>query len=247
MVAVCEVAIRYDVRMQHKKHLFFDMDQTIAPARQAVLPEMKELLNELPHDVIVVSGSTVEQMRSQTDGISIFKLGQCGNHAFDREDNELWREALTSKQQNEILEHIHALIAELDHELNHDWDPIEVRGAQITFSPIGNTAPVEHKKTYDPDRKKRMALMEKVPFVSDELVVKIGGSTSLDYLHKDLHKGSNVARIIETQGWQKDDCVYFGDGLYPGGNDEAVIGVIETVPVQDHHDTYEKLREYFKV
>ena len=43
--------------------------------------------------------------------------------------------------------------------------------------------------------------------------------------------------------WNKDECVYFGDGLYPGGNDEAVIGVIETIPVDDHLDCYTKLRE----
>ena len=87
--------------------------------------------------------------------------------------------------------------------------------------------------------------MEQMPFQSDELVVKIGGSTSLDYIHKNRHKGANVQKLIDHLGWDKDECVYFGDGLYPGGNDEAVIGVIETVPVRDHLDTYEKLREMF--
>ena len=45
--------------------------------------------------------------------------------------------------------------------------------------------------------------------------------------------------------WDKDECVYFGDGLYPGGNDEAVIGVIETIPVVNHLDTYRILQEKF--
>jgi hypothetical protein len=80
------------------------------------------------------------------------------------------------------------------------------------------------------------------PLVSDEILVKIGGSTSFDYIHKDRHKGANVAKLIELKGWNKDDCIYFGDGLYPGGNDESVIGVIETVLVRDHLDTYEKLK-----
>ncbi|MCA9362683.1 HAD family hydrolase, partial [Candidatus Kaiserbacteria bacterium] len=144
--------------------------------------------------------------------------------------------------QAEIMAHIEALRPHLDVELKDEWNPIENRGSQITFSPIGNTAPVDEKMKYDPDRRKRDKLMEQAPFVSEELVVKIGGSTSLDYIHKDRHKGTNVQKLIDLMGWEKAECVYFGDGLYPGGNDEAVIGVIETVPVTDHLDTYAKLQ-----
>jgi hydroxymethylpyrimidine pyrophosphatase-like HAD family hydrolase len=46
--------------MKTYKHLFFDMDQTIAPARQPILPEMFEYLSSLPQDIIVVSGSSNE-------------------------------------------------------------------------------------------------------------------------------------------------------------------------------------------
>ena len=99
--------------------------------------------------------------------------------------------------------------------------------------------------SYDPDRKKRESLLERVPFVSDELVVKIGGSTSVDYIHKERHKGANVQKLIDIKGWKNEECVYFGDGLFPGGNDESVIGVIETIPVTDHVHTHELLLKYF--
>lgn len=231
--------------MKTYKHLFFDMDQTVAPARQPILPEMYELLNNLPHDIVIVSGQEVPKIAWQSNELPAYTLGQNGNHATDVSNEELWNIPLDEAHRQEILSHINAIIEILDHDLNHDWTPIEDRGAQITFSPIGNTAPVEVKKSYDPDRKKREELMSRVPFESNELVVKIGGSTSLDYIHKDRHKGTNVQKLIDLMGWEKDDCVYFGDGLYPGGNDEAVIGVIETVPVDDHLDTYEKLRQLF--
>lgn len=232
--------------MKHKKHLFFDMDLTVAPPRQPMLPPMYDLLTSLPQSVAIVSGSTVEQIATQTHNLPAFTLGQNGNHATDIENNELWHSTLQERHREEILAHIAAIKALLDHELNEDWNPIEDRGAQITFSPIGNTAPVELKMVYDPDRKKREALMKAVPFESEDLVVKIGGSTSLDYIHKDRHKGTNVARLIEHMGWEKADCVYFGDGLYPGGNDEAVIGVIDTVLVENHLDCYDKLCEFYR-
>jgi phosphomannomutase len=233
--------------MKTYKHLFFDMDQTIAPARQIILPDMFDLLSSVTQDVIVVSGSTIEQMPLQLGDLRSFRLGQNGNHAVDRDGIELWHIPLADHHRTEILDHINEVIEILDHELNYEWNPIEDRGAQITFSPIGNTAPVDLKKTYDPDRNKRLSLLEKIPFASNDLIVKIGGSTSLDYLHKDRHKGTNVQRLIDFMNWNKDECIYFGDGLYPGGNDEAVIGVIETVLVEDHLDCYKKLRELLDV
>lgn len=235
----------YAVSMRHKKHLFFDMDQTIAPARQPILDEMYSLLTSLPHDIVIVSGQEVPKIGWQSNELPAYTLGQNGNHATDVENNELWNIPLDEQHRAEIMSHIEAIIDILEHDLNHEWSPIEDRGAQITFSPIGNTAPVDVKKSYDPDRKKREFLMEKVPFNSKDLVVKIGGSTSLDYIHKDRHKGTNVKKLIKLKGWNEGDCVYFGDGLYPGGNDEAVIGVIETIPVDDHLDTYNKLKNFF--
>lgn len=227
--------------MKEYKHLFFDLDKTIAPSRQPMLPEMYELLSSTDKTITIVSGSTLEQMIFQSNNLPAIRLGQNGNHAIDIDGTLLWNELLSEDHRAEILDHINEVVEILDHELNHEWNPIEDRGAQITFSPIGNTAPVTLKTNYDPDRLKRESLLRQIPFASRDLVVVIGGSTSLDYIHRDRHKGTNVQKIINHKGWNNDDCVYFGDGLYPGGNDEAVIGVIDTVSVESHLETYDKL------
>jgi len=191
-------------------------------------------------------GQLLEKIEWQTKQLPAYYLGNNGNHANTVSNEELWQHPdLDESHRAEITAHIDQIVSLLDHELNHDWNPIEDRGSQITFSPIGNTAPIERKRTYDPDRRRRLAYLEQAPFESKEIMVKIGGSTSFDYIHKDRHKGTNVQKLIDHLGWNKDDCVYFGDGLYPGGNDEVVIGVIETVPVEDHLDTYQKLRHWF--
>jgi HAD superfamily hydrolase (TIGR01484 family) len=227
--------------MQKKNHLFFDMDMTVAPSRQPITQKMYNLLDSLEQDIIIVSGQLVDKIEWQSNGLPAIRLGQNGNHAVDVDGHELWNFTLSSVQKQLILNHIEKLLALLPDTPNPDWHPIEDRGGQITFSPVGNTAPVEIKKTYDPDIKKRFALLEQVPFEADDLVVKIGGSTSLDYFHKDSNKGTNVKKLIELKGWNPDECIYYGDGLYPGGNDEAVIGVIETVAVESDEDTYLKL------
>jgi phosphomannomutase len=232
--------------MTQYTHLFFDMDQTIAPARQPILPEMYDLLSSLTQTIVIVSGQEVSKIQRQSNNLRAFVLGQNGNHAIDIEKNELWNIQLDEAHRKEIMAHIAELTALLDKKPNQDWNPVEDRGAQITFSPIGNTAPHELKQAYDPDRTKRDALLELAPLQSEEVVVKIGGSTSFDYIHKDRHKGTNVQKLIDHMGWKNDECIYFGDGLFPGGNDEAVIGVIETVPVADHLDTYAKLLAMYR-
>lgn len=226
-------------------HLFFDMDHTIAPARQLILPEMYTLLKNLPQDIIIVSGQEVPKIHWQSNNLPAIVLGQNGNHAVDINENLLWNIPLSEDERQEILEHIEKIRATLSYSINEDWKPIEDRGAQITFSPVGNIAPNDIKMAFDPDRIKRDAMLLAVPFESENLIVKIGGSTSFDYLHKNRHKGTNVQKLIDHMGWDKSECVYFGDGLYPGGNDEPVIGVIETISVTDHLDTYRQLQEMF--
>ncbi len=222
------------------------MDQTIAPARQLILDDMFDLLNSFSQDIVIVSGQEVVKIGAQSNYLRSYTLGQNGNHATDLDDKELWNIPLDNNHRLEILNHIKKISNLIEHDINQEWNPIEDRGAQITFSPIGNTAPHEIKNTYDPDRRIRENLIKTIPFESDELIVKIGGSTSFDYIHKDRHKGTNVQKLIDLMKWDKNNCIYFGDGLYPGGNDEAVIGVIETVPVVDYLDTYRKLVKMFK-
>lgn len=229
------------------KHYFFDMDKTIAPPRQPIHANMYQLLTNTDVDVTLVSGQLCEKIKWQSNELNAVYLGQNGNHAIDLDGTELWHTPLTNREVAEVLAHIAELEKHLEEKPNPEYNPVENRGAQITFSPIGNTAPVELKMAYDPDKEKRFSLLQKVPFTSETMIAVIGGSTSLDYIPKTRHKGTNVKKFIEHRGWNPSECVYYGDGLYPGGNDEFVIGVIDTVPVEDHQDCYKKLCREFGV
>ena len=219
------------------------MDKTIAPSRQLIRPEMHQLLTETPLDVTIVSGQMCEKIAWQSDNLHAAYLGQNGNHALDEEGNEIWHTPLTDQEVADVEAHIEKLRALLPEQPNEEYNPVENRGGQITFSPVGNTAPVELKKVYDPDASKRLAMLKEIPLESETMMAVIGGSTSIDYIPKERHKGTNVAKYIAHKGWDKDECVYFGDGLYPGGNDEFIIGVIDTVAVTDELDCYQKLTE----
>ena len=69
--------------------------------------------------------------------------------------------------------------------------------------------------------------------------VRPGGTTTFDFTIAGKDKGFNILRLIRHEGWKKEDCIYIGDALFAGGNDETVIGVIPTHAVKDPDDTFD--------
>jgi HAD superfamily hydrolase (TIGR01484 family) len=206
---------------------------------------MEQLLRSLPVTYIIVSGSTNSQIRKQINDLPAFYLGQNGNHAIDAHHQDLWLHALTEREKQNIYEHISRVRPLITHAVPHESDLVEDRGSQISFSIYGHNAPVAAKRACDPNFSIRKSLLAAHPFSSDTVEVKMGGTTCLDYFKKGFHKGRNVHALIERMGWDPNACVYFGDALFPGGNDETVHGVISTVSVMDEEDTYQKLCAMF--
>lgn len=212
------------------KHIFFDVDGTITASRSKITPEMTEALLKLSqkYDVIFISGAGRKQMAFQLDNFESLYMAQNGNDVEGFWKNEIVERPL------EIFDHIASLFRLSP---SDSQDLIEHRGCQISLSMIGHHAPLELKKKYDPTKKKRRALLKKHPFKSDKFDVVIAGTTCFDYFLKGMNKGANIKRMIVTKNWQPDDCLYIGDSLFKGGNDESVIGVIPVKKVKDENET----------
>lgn len=231
--------------MTEKKYLFFDLDGTLTPSRQLIKKEMFDLLPTLNRTIIVVSGSKNTQIREQVGDLSIFSLGQNGNQAIDVSGKLLWENVLFEDERKVVYEHIELIRPLLIHTIPDHTDLIEDRGSQISFSIYGHNADPDEKKACDGDFKKRRAILAQCPFVSNTMEVQLGGSTCLDYFKKGFNKGTNVKRLIEMMSWNKEECVYFGDALFPGGNDDTVVGIVDTIKVRNEDDTLSILKETF--
>lgn len=227
------------------QHLFFDLDGTVTPSRSLIEPEMSEILIrilESGRDVIIVSGAEVKQALSQTGGMPFVYLGQNGNHAYDKKNGvELWQELLTDGEKKEVLAHIASIPRTW--QVPNENDLVEDRNSQISYSLLGHHADKVQKSAFDPKGAVRQKLLAKYPFVSNSMQVVIGGTTCFDYIKKGYHKGRNVMKLINDRGWKKEECVYTGDALYAGGNDETVIGVIDTKNIENPAGTYAFLEE----
>lgn len=200
-------------------------------------------------DVVVVSGAEVRQIHAQLplslNGL-YYVLAQNGNHAVEKNGSAIWKEELGVAQKNAILTFIEKIKNELNLRVKAESDLIEDRGSQISYSLIGHHEDLEKKNAFDPEATLRLNILKRhstdvEKLKENNVEVKTGGTTTLDFFSWGKNKGFNIARFIEKYGWKKDDCIYVGDALFPGGNDETVIGIIPTKPVKDFRETYEYL------
>lgn len=221
--------------MPSKTHIFCDMDGTICKSRQVISKETKEVLSKLPQ-FAVISGASRQQMEKQLDGLPCLILAQSGN------DTDLWQNTLTEKEKKEILEHIDK-VKQWAEPYDDKVVLLEDRNCQISYSFRGMDAPADYKARFDPDKKLRQFILQEYPFNSETLKCLIGGTTCFDYIRKDGDKGHNIERYIKEKGLIKEDCIYYGDALFPGGNDESVVGIIKCVEVKDPEDLMEKLNK----
>jgi len=203
--------------------LFLDLDNTVTESRGKISEEMSDTLRRYEF-VHIISGAAESQMRSQIGDLDCVLMSQNGNV------NPLWERLLTEEERKDIIYHIHQYTTIED-------DQLEDRGAQISYSFVGHHADIQKKKQFDPEGFTRRVILREFPLTSDLIEVRIGGTTCLDYFPKGLNKGTNIERYIAEKGWKKSECIYVGDALFPGGNDETVIGIIPTFPIKNHLDT----------
>ena len=234
-----------------QKHFFFDLDNTLTPSKSLIeaahVPILKQLAERA--DVIVVSGHGEADIRSHlTEALHghFYTLGQNGNRAVTKEGEILWNNSLKKEQRDAILAFIAKARALLDYKVRDENDIIEDRDSQIAFSLIGHHEDKAKKDAFDPRHEIRFKLLTDLAadveiLKAANVEVRIGGTTNLDFFEYGKNKGYNVNLFIEKMGWNKSDCIYIGDALFPGGNDETVVGVIETHPVKDHNETYSYL------
>ena len=240
------------------KHFFFDLDQTLTESRSVIRDDHMELLKDLSdmYDVVIVSGAQRSQMEKQLPALAeqsgMYVLAQNGNDAYGKYhlhkesgesyEQHLWHNTLSWVEKFRVFKYIEDIITDGLKFKNLD-DLVEDRGCQISFSLVGHHMPLGMKAAFDPDREKRRALLQKIPFHSDNLEVRIGGTTCLDFFKRGAHKGNNCRLLTELEHWNLEDCVYYGDALDKGGNDETVIGIMKTVAVRGPEDTFNHIKE----
>ncbi|OGG48740.1 hypothetical protein A3C18_00970 [Candidatus Kaiserbacteria bacterium RIFCSPHIGHO2_02_FULL_54_11b] len=236
------------------KHFFFDLDNTLTRSRTLMATPHQEIFKELCREknVVVVTGGQLSQIQKQIPPSfngEYFALSQSGNHAIGKNGGVLWSESFSAEQKAAILELIRTIHDDVALSVKDEDDLVEDRGSQISYSLIGHHEDIDKKEAFDPGAKKRLEILSRHKEAVEQLRavgadVRPGGTTTFDFTIAGKHKGFNIIRLIEREGWKKEDCVYVGDALFPGGNDETVIGVIPTHAVRDPNETFDFVKKH---
>jgi phosphomannomutase len=234
-----------------KKLVVFDLDGTLAPSKSSLDAEMSSLLHDLLSvvKVAVISGGAWLQFEKQVLShlpqderlarLSI--LPTCGTQFFQYtgEWKRLYAEDFTVDEKEKIVSSLNKAVGTAGFPVERTWgETIEDRGSQITYSALGQQAPLEEKDKWDSDFAKRKKIKAILDTLIPEFSVRLGGSTSIDVTKPGIDKAYGIRKLRDILGISVKEMIYVGDALFPGGNDYPAeqCGVI-SIPVQGPSET----------
>jgi phosphomannomutase len=235
--------------------LVFDLDDTLAPSKSTIDARMAQLLVQLLSrgEVCIISGGRFEQFDSQVlrhlhateDQLArLHLMPTCGTRYLSRDGGtwqEVYVENLDEDEKSRIIEVLRSGAQELGLWEEHTWgEVIEDRGSQITFSALGQQAPLEAKAAWDPDGSKKAELRDHASRLLPDLEVRSGGSTSVDVTRKGIDKAYGIGKLMEQLGVGREALLFVGDRLDAAGNDYPVLAYgVPCVAVSGWEETVE--------
>jgi hypothetical protein len=185
-----------------KTLVIFDLDGTLAESKASLDAEMATLLARLLEvvKVAVISGGAWAQFEKQVLSSlpqderlkNLSLLPTCGTkfYRYDGAWQKLYSEDFSTEEKERIIRGLNKAIDQSGFRAVKRWgDLIEDRGSQITFSGLGQEAPLDEKKTWDSDFKKRKKIKAILQPLIPEFSIQLGGATSIDVTKPGIDKG----------------------------------------------------------
>jgi HAD superfamily hydrolase (TIGR01484 family) len=234
-----------------KELVVFDLDGTLAASKSSIDTEMGQLLESLLAvvKVAVISGGAWQQFEEQLlaqlshnpylKNLSL--LPTCGAKFYKYQSSwqPLYSEDFTEADKTKIIKSLQQATGSSDRELKKGWgELIEDRGSQITYSALGQQAPLEEKVKWDPDFLKRKKIKEILDTLIPEFSVNLGGATSIDVTRHGIDKAYGILKLRDVLQIAIDRMLFIGDAVFPGGNDYPAkeAGAL-SIEVKNPHET----------
>jgi phosphomannomutase len=234
-----------------KKLVVFDLDGTLAESKSDLDAEMVQLLDRLLGfvQVAVISGGDWQQFERQVLAHlgrderlrNLSLLPTCGSrfYRYGSHWTLLYAEDFTAEDRTRILDSLQWAVGRAGDKPPRVWgEVIQDRGSQITFSALGQLAPLDEKKNWDPDLAKRRKIAAVLETLIPEFSVHLGGATSIDITARGVDKGYGIRKLRDVLRIEIHEMIFVGDALFPGGNDSPAreAGAL-SIQVRDPHET----------
>ncbi len=215
-----------------KELVAFDLDGTLAESKQPLQEPMGEALAnllEVAH-VAVISGGDWPQFEKQVasrlperaDRTKLWLMPTTGTklYRFDDEWRAVYAELFEDEEKQKILKAFDESLEATGFVPEQTWgERIEDRGSQITFSALGQEAPIDAKHSWDPDFAKRKVIQADLRQRLPGLSINMGGATSIDITREGVDKAYGLKKLNEASGIALEKMMFIGDAIFPGGND----------------------------
>lgn len=243
-----------------KKLIAFDLDGTLAPSKSHFDPRMVALFDRLlsQYHVCVISGGKYElfqrqfltQITTEPESLERLHLMPTTGTRYYRFEGGKWElqyaEDFSAADKKRIIKALEEGLEESGYKAEKTYGPIiEDRDSQITLSILGQEIVAELgeegvriKEEWDPDAKKKHKIRDIVQPKIPEFNVRAAGATSIDVTLPGVDKAYGMEKLMDATGFKKEDILFLGDRIEPGGNDYAVYEAgIDCIKVRNWEDT----------
>ena len=234
-----------------KKLVAFDLDGTLALSKQPLDADMAGRIADLLDVCLVdiISGGDWPQFEKQVVSrlperaklANLFIQPTTGTklYRWSGEWKPVYAELFSADERHQIEKALDEAVKAEGLDEGQTWgDRIEDRGSQITFSGLGQDAPLVAKNAWDADRSKREALQRRLRAALPDLSINIGGSTSIDITRQGVDKQYGLKKLLPVAGVAAAEVLFVGDAIYPGGNDYPAKEMgLDTIKVDEIEQT----------
>jgi hypothetical protein len=235
-----------------KQLVAFDLDNTLAASKQALEPFMGEALADLlgVAHIAVISGGDWPQFQKQVasrlperaDLSRLWLMPTTGTKLYTHRNGEwgtVYAELFDEELKARIKTAFTESLAATGFTPEQTWgELVEDRGSQITFSALGQQAPLDAKEHWDPDFAKRKVIQADLRQRLPGLSINMGGATSIDITREGVDKAYGLRKLHEASGIPLEAFLFIGDAIFPGGNDyPAKTMGLDTVRVREPRET----------
>jgi hypothetical protein len=238
--------------------VIFDKDGTLTPSKLPIEPEMADLLMKLiaKMKVAVISGGSYPNFSTQllnklptsSDSFgNLFILPASGTclYVWKGMWQQQYAETLTPPEKAEVMQAFDEALRATGYTRPEKTygDIIEDRGSQITFSALGQAAPLALKVAWDPSRDKREKIAAIIQAKIPRYDVRIGGTTSVDITKRGVNKAYGIRKLEDYIKLTPEKILFVGDALFHGGNDYPARATgVDCIAVKNPEETKELIK-----
>lgn len=242
----------WDALVANTRLIGFDLDNTLASSKRPMIPDIAQRFSALTRhiDVAVITGGrwelvtsqVINMLEPQTNRDHLHLMPTSGTRYYRWSQGQwqcVFRHELNADQHQRAMSSLERHAREQGLWREAIWgERIEDRGSQITFSVLGQDAPLQAKQSFDPDGVLRGRLVKAVAADVPDLQVRAGGYTSVDVSQRGIDKGFALHELSRLINIKVSDMVFVGDRMTPEGNDyPAVQAGAKGVAVSNPGDT----------